>query len=290
MAIAVTSASSGSNTLSIGGGTGSMNAATAVNVYAAASTTTTTGTEVASFTISGMQALNGAVATPSIDFLGASTTGFYWANPGIGISVAGAGVGSFTSAGLSLGISGTLAGAVILNNGTSGTITLAPPTGALGTVTLTVPDLTGTLALNEAAADVQTIASGTAYTLTGSAATVTFGTTSPVVTLGVAGTYQITAVIQTSLAGATYAGVQTATYTLYRSNNTPATLSGSSFALLLPIVTTTTDPAGTTTISMQYTTANTTDTITVQGALSSTPSAGSVTTSGVTIGAVWLHP
>jgi hypothetical protein len=45
---------------------------------------------------------------------------------------------------LALGGSGTL-GTIELGNATSGTLKLTPPTGALGTVTVTIPDLTDTL-------------------------------------------------------------------------------------------------------------------------------------------------
>ena len=46
---------------------------------------------------------------------------------------------------LLLGVAGTAVGSVGFRNATSGTITLAPPTGALGTVTLTLPAVTDTL-------------------------------------------------------------------------------------------------------------------------------------------------
>jgi len=47
--------------------------------------------------------------------------------------------------GLVLGLAGTTVGTLGLQNATSGTITLAPPVGALGTPTLTVPAVTDTL-------------------------------------------------------------------------------------------------------------------------------------------------
>ena len=46
---------------------------------------------------------------------------------------------------LTLGVAGTSVGSIGLNNATSGQITIAPPTGALGTVTVTVPAATDTL-------------------------------------------------------------------------------------------------------------------------------------------------
>jgi len=49
---------------------------------------------------------------------------------------------------LNLGVAGASTGKVVLSNTTSGTITITPPAGALGTVTTTIPATTGTLALN----------------------------------------------------------------------------------------------------------------------------------------------
>ena len=46
---------------------------------------------------------------------------------------------------LTLGVAGTSVGGLALKNATSGTITVQPPTGALGTVTLTAPAATDTL-------------------------------------------------------------------------------------------------------------------------------------------------
>ena len=46
---------------------------------------------------------------------------------------------------LTLGVAGTSVGSVALKNATSGTLTVSPPTGALGTVTLTLPAATDTL-------------------------------------------------------------------------------------------------------------------------------------------------
>lgn len=48
---------------------------------------------------------------------------------------------------LTMGVAGTSVGTIVLNNGTSGTITLLPVTGALGTVTQSFPAATGTIAL-----------------------------------------------------------------------------------------------------------------------------------------------
>lgn len=57
-----------------------------------------------------------------------------------------AGIISDGTSKLTLGVAGTSAGGIDFKNATSGTITVAPPTGALGTRTLTLPTETDTLA------------------------------------------------------------------------------------------------------------------------------------------------
>jgi hypothetical protein len=53
---------------------------------------------------------------------------------------------TFTAtASLTLGTAGSTVGQAIFNNATSGTITVAPPTGALGSAVVTLPALTGSL-------------------------------------------------------------------------------------------------------------------------------------------------
>lgn len=56
-----------------------------------------------------------------------------------------AGVTTDGTSKLNLGVAGASVGAVVLANATSGTLTIQPPTGALGTVTVTVPAATDTL-------------------------------------------------------------------------------------------------------------------------------------------------
>lgn len=60
--------------------------------------------------------------------------------------------GSTTS--LLLGTAGSAVGNIGFRNATSGTVTLAPPTGALGTYTVTLPSSAGTLALSGSFGDV----------------------------------------------------------------------------------------------------------------------------------------
>lgn len=139
-------------------------------------------------------------------------------------------------------------------------------------------------------ASVTTVASGTAYTMTASFVNVTFGTTSPTVTLGRAGTYFIHYAVQTSFVGATYASLQQVNYLMNRQNNTPATIAGTSFSSNLAVITTVTDAGPNVSGFALYTTAGTTDIIGLQADVSATPSAGSVTCSAATITAIWVHP
>jgi hypothetical protein len=78
---------------------------------------------------------------------------------------------------ITLGASGTL-GTITLGNATSGTILITPPTGALGTVTLTLPITTTTLAglaVTQTFTQVNTFSSSTASTSTTSGAVVVTG-------------------------------------------------------------------------------------------------------------------
>lgn len=62
-----------------------------------------------------------------------------------GVQVA-AGISTDGVSKVNLGVAGTSVGSVAFSNATSGSITLAPTTGALGTVTLTMPAVTDTIA------------------------------------------------------------------------------------------------------------------------------------------------
>ncbi len=133
----------------------------------------------------------------------------------------------------------------------------------------------------------QVVATGTAYTMTASYASVTFGTTSPILTIANAGTYSVYVDIQFNLVGATYAAYDSVTAKLRRTNNTAADLTGSTFGTFIPIITTVTATGPSLHIGpIKYTTVNTTDTLTVQATLNSTPSAGSVTATACTITAI----
>jgi hypothetical protein len=65
----------------------------------------------------------GSAAAPSYRWVAATTTGFYWANPGIGFSVAGVSVGTFTATGFT--ITGILSGNSLVVNPASPSMTEA---------------------------------------------------------------------------------------------------------------------------------------------------------------------
>jgi len=138
------SAALAANALVIGGGTG------------AAPTTTTTGTGV--LTALGVNVgsagafvtFNGALGTPSSGTVTNLTgTASININGTVGATTPAAGTfttlvaGSTTS--LLLGTAGSAVGNIGFRNATSGTATVAPPTGALGTYTVTLPNAASTL-------------------------------------------------------------------------------------------------------------------------------------------------
>lgn len=123
---------------------------------------------------------------------------------------------------------------------------------------------------------VQTMGVGTAYTLTTTPAAITFGTTSPTITLTEAGVWAIRASIQLDRAGMTIT-TQTASLVLRRTNNTAADL-GSTVTIDLPASTTLTDTLGTYIIpEYVYSTTNAADAVTIFAAISASLGAGTLT-------------
>lgn len=135
----------------------------------------------------------------------------------------------------------------------------------------------------------QVVATGTAFTLTTSYASLDFGTTDPILTIANAGTYAVYVNVQTSLVGTT-ATTQTVAFKLRRTNNTAADLTGSIFSVHLPASTVETGAGPSICIGpIKYTTTNTNDTVTVQGILSASLGAGTVTASDCTITAIRMY-
>lgn len=119
-------------------------------------------------------------------------------------------------------------------------------------------------------------AAGTAYSLTATAAALTFGTTSPSLVLTEPGTYKITARVRTDYNGATFAAVRTSTLKLRRTNNTAADLTNGTVTAKTQVVTgfngTFLDQTWTVN---NYATANIDDAIAIFGSLDVIPTAGS---------------
>jgi hypothetical protein len=131
-------------------------------------------------------------------------------------------------------------------------------------------------------------AAGTAYTLTASAAQLAFGTTSPGITIQNAGTYLIQANAGIKYNAATYAGAQTITLKLRRTNNTAADLTNGSRAVELPVLTTFTGGDVMCVPPVVYT-ASAGDVVQLWGSVSATPSAGSVLSDSAEIVAIRLY-
>lgn len=165
------------------------------------------------------------------------------------------------------------------NQKVTGTLTANTGTNLIGPL---VDSVDGTTPLNNI---VETTASGTAYTLTTSFAALDFGTTDPVIVLPNAGTYTIQAWVQTTLAGATTT-TQTVSFKMRRTNNTAADV-GDTSSNPLPVATVG-SPLGPSCvmISTKYTTAATNDSITIQGLLSASLGAGSITCTAAHITAI----
>jgi hypothetical protein len=118
---------------------------------------------------------------------------------------------------------------------------------------------------------------GSVYTLTNSSAFINFGTTDPSIVLDEIGTYLILSGANAKLNAATFAANQTITCKLRRTNNTAADITNGAETVTLPIVTTTTNHAGTFNMpAVIYTTTNTDDIIQMWGTVSTAPSAGTV--------------
>lgn len=96
--------------------------------------------------------------------------------------------------------------------------------------------VTGSLAVN----NLKTVAVGTVYSLTATSAAVTFGTTSPNLTLTATGTFRVRGFVNLKYNGATFAAARTVTIKLRKSNGTPADLTNGSVVFTTSIVTTVT--------------------------------------------------
>jgi len=117
---------------------------------------------------------------------------------------------------------------------------------------------------------------GTNYTLTGTASAVTFGGTSPSITLPSPGRYRLEGQINLELSGATFAANKMITSVLRRTNQGSTDLPNSSGAMSTGITTTMTFPLPSVRMLVPEYTARAGDVIQPYISLSATPSAGSV--------------
>lgn len=130
---------------------------------------------------------------------------------------------------------------------------------------------------------------GTAYSLTTTPTALTFGTTSPALTINKAGTYLLLGRVNVKYNGATFAASRVVTLKLRRTNNTAADLTNGTMTAATDIVTTKTFTFGTFELPpIVYTTANLTDAITIFGDVAVAPTAGSLDTVEASIVAIRL--
>lgn len=126
--------------------------------------------------------------------------------------------------------------------------------------------------------DVEVVAAGTAASLTGSMATLDFGTTDPSVSVPSAGTWLVWVTVQLELNAATYAAGEY-TISVKLRNTSDSTDLGETY--VIPIlravtgITTTTATIGTFTFPVKFSLSSA-KTVAIQAQVSSTPSAGSV--------------
>ena len=136
--------------------------------------------------------------------------------------------------------------------------------------------------------DVSVNATGTQYTLTASDAAVTFGTTSPAITIAAAGTWQITAQMRYDNVGATYAASRNIFGQIERTNNTPGVIAASGMVYTTGTVTAVTNTLGFASTTLLYTTSNTNDALALFCSVSVLPTAGSTIVGNAKITAIRL--
>jgi len=118
--------------------------------------------------------------------------------------------------------------------------------------------------------------SGTAYSLTNTAAKITFGTTSPGLTLPTGDSYKISYMAVLKYNGATFAANQNVILKVRRTNNTAADLQNSDVTLVAGIITTNTAHFALVAWEFLYTPKSTGETLELWGSVATAPSAGSL--------------
>ncbi len=132
----------------------------------------------------------------------------------------------------------------------------------------------------------QGIGTGTAYSVTATPAMITFGTTSPTITIVKAGTYLIFWNVRTDYALATVAVSRQMTYKVRRTNNSPTDINTSGFSTPLMTLLTFSGPD----ISRQFLyTATSGDILQIWASVSTIPTAGAITVPEANIIALRLY-
>lgn len=147
-----------------------------------------------------------------------------------------------------------------------------------------LPDLRALLGYSKSA-----YGAGTVPSLTATSALLTFGTTSPTVTLDRNGLWLIFAIANLKYNAATFAANQTATLKLRRTNNTAADLTNATRTVDLEVLTATTKSAGQVIVPPVVYSATKTDIVQLWGAVSVIPSAGSLDVTSAEIVALYLR-
>lgn len=121
-------------------------------------------------------------------------------------------------------------------------------------------------------------AAGTAYSLTNAAAAVTFGTTSPVLSLvaPIGAKWLLRARVQLQYSGATFGSSQAVTMKLRVTSGTPADVTNATSSTITSITTTATSLLGVLDIEATYTSVTAADSLTIFGVVASTPAAGNL--------------
>lgn len=121
---------------------------------------------------------------------------------------------------------------------------------------------------------------GTAYSLTATPAALAFGTTSPTITIAVAGTYRIRTWMNLTYNGATLLASRTASAKLRRTNNTAADIANGSASISTAVTTVLTssftNSAPTIMLPEVLYTAQAGDVVSIFGSISVVPTLGSV--------------
>lgn len=130
--------------------------------------------------------------------------------------------------------------------------------------------------------------SGSGYTFTNSISPIVFGTTSPIITLTIPGTYELDGYFVVATDSLTNVAALTINGGLYRSNNTPSSLLALSALGIYPLTAVSMTIGIVNIPRLIYTTANSNDILTLQGGYSGTIGSGSVITAAAGITAVKL--